>query len=199
MATSALASRRLLSSSSKAGKSPFERLKEFLIFNPESPSYASFPGKSDEKGYRSSKTAFRHPSPGSQPPANIPSVSDPELVYNTQYYTRDTRRTPMAEVTSVEGKQFPLLELPEVGSPGRKNPVVARYDPSMTRSAMTTTWKGMKDELKKRQANHLPRPWWHAEASMMQERRETAEKNQLPLPVGIARKSMGIPRYTNTW
>lgn len=197
MATVRGAGRRF--ASSQTPKSPFDRLKEFLAFHPESPSYVNSPGKSDEKGFRSSKQGFRHPSPGSQPPANIPSVSDPEMVYNTQYYTRDTRFAPRAEVTTVEGKQFPLLDAPEVGSPGRKNPVVARYDPNLTRSAMTTTWKGLKDELHKKQPDHLPQPWWHAESAATQEIRETAEKNKIPLPIGVSRKSMGVPRYTNTW
>jgi len=87
----------------------------------------------------------------------------------------------------------------QLGSKGRKNPAVERYDPTGTRSAMTTTWKAMHAELAKHQPDHLPSAWWDKNPKLMQEASEHAKKNGLPAPIGVARQSLGLPRYQNQW
>ena len=92
-------------------KGPWERLRDWLLFRPGAPSWANYPGKEGASG-------FRTPSPGSQRPANIPTVTSTESLYNTQYYTRDTRRNPPAKIVSLHGTSYPLLEAPEVSMYG---------------------------------------------------------------------------------
>jgi hypothetical protein len=83
----------------------------------------------------------------------------------------------------------------QLGSKGRKNPAVERYDPAGTRSAMTTTWKAMNEELAKRQPDHFVRSWWELDPKLMQEANEHAKKNGIPLPIGVTRRSLGVARY----
>jgi hypothetical protein len=48
----------------------------------------------------------------------------------------------------------------KLGSPGQKNPAVARYDPSGLRSSMTATWGALSESTKKYYPHHLPTPAW---------------------------------------
>ena len=65
---------------------------------------------------------------------------------------------------------------------------------------MTTSWKAMNDALAKRQPDHFAKAWWELDPKLMQSEVEHAQKNGLPLPIGVARKSLGIPRYgKNEW
>ena len=62
-------------------------------------------------------------------------------MYNIQYYTRDTARNqPPVEVYTADRKQFVIAEsdYPEA-TPAEKNPDVERYDPTGTRTALTTS------------------------------------------------------------
>jgi len=67
-------------------KTPGERLKDFLLFRADAPSWAVFPRKA------AAGEGYRFPSPASRPEPNIPTVEKEEDLYNTQYYTRDTKR-----------------------------------------------------------------------------------------------------------
>jgi hypothetical protein len=53
----------------------------------------------------------------------------------------------------------------------------------------------MNDELAKRQPDHFAKAWWEVDPKTMQEASEHAKKNGLPLPIGVARASLGVPRY----
>lgn len=51
--------------------------------------------------------------------------------------------------------------VPQIGSPGNKNPAVLRYDPSGLRSSMTANWGELEKSLEARaRPNHLPGPEW---------------------------------------
>lgn len=53
-----------------------------------------------------------------------------------------------------------LVDKPEAGSPGMKNPDVARYDPSGLRSAMTTNWAALQKGLAAARPTHNVTPFW---------------------------------------
>jgi len=71
-------------------KSPMQRIKDFFTFIPDAPWFGN------------SATTFRSPAPGSDVPkqpgsseprtVRVPSVENTDALFNTQYYTRDTRR-----------------------------------------------------------------------------------------------------------
>ena len=93
-------------------RGPWERIKEFLLFRPGAPSWASYPRKAAAgKGYR-------FPSPASRPQPNIPNVEHEDDLYNTQYYTRDTKRNqPIPKLISPDPpKEFPVEAPLEVSS-----------------------------------------------------------------------------------
>ena len=91
-------------------KGPWERLKDYLLFRPGAPSWASYPRKA------AVGAGYRFPSPASRPEPNIPTVEDEEDHYNTQYYTRDTARNqPLPQLISAEPpKEFPVEPPAEV-------------------------------------------------------------------------------------
>ena len=64
---------------------------------------------------------------------------------------------------------------------------------------MTTSWKAMKEELMKHQPDHLPHSWWESHPKIMEETVQHAVKNNLPIPIGVSRRSLGVPRYKNSW
>ena len=53
-----------------------------------------------------------------------------------------------------------LVDKPEAGSPGAKNPDVARYDPGGSRSAMTANWAALQQGLRAARPTQLPGPQW---------------------------------------
>jgi len=100
----------------------------------------------------------------------IPTES-PGRTYNIQYYTRDSRRNFDARLNvpiedSFQGEarkllpQVRLVDKPEQGSPGQKNPDVFRYDPSGSRSAMTANWEALQKGLAASRPSQLPMPSW---------------------------------------
>jgi hypothetical protein len=91
-------------------KGPWERLKDYLLFRPGATSWASSPK------HAVAGQGYRFPSPASRPQPNIPTVESEETLYNTQYYTRDTRRNQnLGKVLAQEPlKEFPLEKPAEV-------------------------------------------------------------------------------------
>ncbi len=53
-----------------------------------------------------------------------------------------------------------LVDKPETGSPGAKNPDVFRYDGSGSRSAMTANWPALQRSLAAARPTQLPAPVW---------------------------------------
>lgn len=113
---------------------------------------------------------FRAPS-GSQPQPNIPTNAGAHRVRNINYYSRDVRRNlpvsqdlPLsASLSPVNALLLPprdaaLVEKPEEGSPGMKNPDVTRYDPTGLRTTMTANWTSLQRSLDAVRPNHLPVP-----------------------------------------
>ncbi len=105
-----------------------------------------------------------------QPQPRLP-VASPARAYDIGYYTRDVRRNPDPAINlpidsnfSGEARKYlisaPLVEKPEAGSPGQKNPDVIRYDPSGVRTAMTTNWASLQASLQAARPNHIPTPAW---------------------------------------
>ncbi|RLN87761.1 hypothetical protein BBJ28_00016011, partial [Nothophytophthora sp. Chile5] len=125
---------------------------------------------------------YRYPSPDKQAEGTfVPSSESKDSIYNTNYYTRDIRRM-----------QFPIevgvhpsiaveqrAEIPadaKRGSPGNKNPAVLRYDPTGTRSAMSTTHEARDKLIMQHLSTHNVRFEWEgaAEEEIMA---ETEAKN----------------------
>lgn len=139
----------------------WQRVREFMLFQPDYKGYETYANKSR------SGQGYRYPSPGSQgKDAFVPTAESTDDLYNIQFYTKDTQNNYVDPVlvTDVEGNlRVPASEQAEAtvgGSPGNKNPAVLRYDPTGTRSAMTTTWDAMNAQLEEALPDHLPTPWW---------------------------------------
>lgn len=130
----------------------------------------------------------------------MPILNDEDEFFNNQYYTRDTRRNqaPMRITTDPTLPVIAMDNTEPMGSPGRNNPAVARYDPTLTRSAMTTTHKAMNALLAKRQPDHFPVPWYQRKQDVVKEAQEHAKANDIPQPIGVAR-SLGVARSENVW
>lgn len=180
-------------------RSIFHILRDLVVFRAGAPTWQNYPRKTGALtgGYRS-------PSPGSQRPAYVPARERDDL-FNTQYYTRNTRKfAPEAPPPALRAESFqqPQQALKiEGGSKGRKNPAVERYDPTMTRSAMTTSWAAVRTEVAHWLPNHLPHPWWLAEKhkARVEEVKQHCLKNNIREPFGVPKKSLGSPRYENHW
>ena len=109
--------------------------------------------------------SYRYPAPGSQPQAFVPGQENDDLLYDTKYYTRDSRRHPEpAFVISGPKTPKPFIAnsepLPLLGSPGNNNPDVLKYDPTGLRSAMSTTNDQHREAILKVRPTHLPQPSW---------------------------------------
>ncbi|CCI39414.1 unnamed protein product [Albugo candida] len=159
-----------------------QRLREVLLFKVAS-------GCDQPQSNPSAEQKYREPSPSSQPKdVHVPSYPNKESVYNIQYYTRDTRRNLAKEFAVEMHPSIPIkkiVELPEgapKGSPGNKNPAVLGYDPTGTRSAMSTTHAAM-NQLLQRQVETNPHNV-HYEWEPFQEEiiRDFEEKNLPPIP-----------------
>ena len=141
-----------------------DKIKNFFVFFPKGKNYEVFATK---EGVTERAKGYRYPSPGERgKDVNVPdSLEDP---YNIQYYTRDTARNPDPTIFAPTPENIKALDLgnkpiTKDGSKGNKNPAVLRYDPTGTRSAMTTTWEAMDNELAKHAPDHLPTAWWAKE------------------------------------
>ncbi|CAM9408114.1 unnamed protein product [Hapterophycus canaliculatus] len=173
-----------------------EKIRNVLEFKPKDPNRGwqvpaaktTMPGL-DNKQYRS-------PAPNSQPQANVPVSDNPDLLYDTSYYKRDTKRAPRQihsyvapAIRMLADERAKALELisNEVGpdepapSPGNKNPAVMRYDPTGLRTTMSTSNKAWEESLQKYMPNHNVKPWWwHSGVDHVAE----AQAKGLPPPPG---------------
>lgn len=162
---------------------PWERFLNWLEFRPGATGYANFANKAVAgKG-------FRFPSPGApdRGEARVPVVESTDSIYNTNYYIRDTRRN--QEPILVRGADETVVALPtelppSIGSVGKTNPSVARYDPTGTRTAMTTSYKAMNAELAKHVPNHLPTSLWRKDEKAVNALVEEAKRKGIPVPIG---------------
>jgi len=136
----------------------------------------TYPGVDRIKGYR-------NPAPGSRPAPVIPRFESSDQVFDTKYYTRDTRR---AERTTyvitakkyLDAEQLKLLAESgdeevaptERGSDARfGNPAVLSYDPTGLRSAMTATHEELDKALEAAMPDHLVQPEWAKKDEVMDE------------------------------
>ncbi len=110
------------------------------------------------------------PTPRSNPKPIIPTEAHGRT-YDINYFPRDVRRNNDASsnvpiedsFTGEQVKALPrerLVDKPEMGSPGAKNPDVFRYDPSGARSAMTANWPALQRSLAAARPSQLPGPVW---------------------------------------
>ena len=167
-------------------KAPAGALQGFLDF-------FSFRPESEFVEFTPPVGQYRHPSPGADHgKVSIPDVPDEDLKFNIQYYTRDTRRNqPPMKVMSANYDALPLpkeSDIQQLGSPGRPNPNVALYDPTGTRSTMTTTHKQMRALVEKRRPDHLPAPWWAKDPKLVASIVNEAEGKGRPQYIGVALK-----------
>ena len=118
----------------------WKAFKRVLAFKPDgSKFYVMANAKSKAHG-----GSYRYPAPGSQPQAFVPGQENDDLLYDTKYYTRDSRRHPEPAFV-ISGPKTPKHflansePLPLLGSPGNNNDDVLKYDPTGLRSAMSAT------------------------------------------------------------
>jgi len=141
-----------------------------------------------------------HPPPDSSFPAPVIPTESRGRTFSTNYFTHDTRRNADANVNfpienSFTGEQIKLLprerlvDKPEMGSPGAKNPAVERYDPSGLRSAMTANWPALQKSLKAARPTQLNLPSWQRHPSPDTESIEQKLKAQ-SLPGAF----LGVPK-----
>jgi len=88
---------------------------------------------------------------------------------------------------------LPKMSDPELSSPGRFNANVMRYDPSGSRSAMTTNRKAVQAQLALHAPDHLPTPAWRRNSAVVQKMVEDAKRKGIPVPPGVAFKVREIP------
>jgi len=174
-----------------------DRVKKLFIFHTEGETgFKVYP----TKGGKGRIAGYRYPSPGSASEgANIPSLNEGEDPYNTQYYTRDTtaHKKDIFVISSKTLSEGTVISESKLGSPGNKNPAVLKYDPTGTRSAMTTTWEALDAELAKHQPNHLPTPCWELDGIDVA---AECERKGIPPQPGKPRKWI-VPKemYDDKW
>ncbi|KAF4325314.1 hypothetical protein BBO99_00000417 [Phytophthora kernoviae] len=127
---------------------------------------------------------YRYPSPDKQAEGVfVPSSDTKDSVYNTQYYTRDIRRMRFPIEVGVH-PSIPVEKRAEIpadakrGSPGNKNPAVLRYDPTGTRSAMSTTHEARDKLILQHASTHNVRFHWEGDAE--KEIMDDTEAKDLP-------------------
>mmetsp|Transcript_7347 Transcript_7347/g.21630 ORF Transcript_7347/g.21630 Transcript_7347/m.21630 type:complete len:223 (-) Transcript_7347:38-706(-) len=134
---------------------------------------------------------YRYPAPGSRPPARVPRVESTDEVFDTKYYSRDTRRATRdravvlakkylkpAELRAIEAAAAPPPELKEgeeppppvnIGSSGNFGKLnyeiaVSRYSPDGLRSAMSATHEALATAIKTQDADQLVTYAWEPDA-----------------------------------
>ncbi|KAF1313806.1 hypothetical protein FI667_g16992, partial [Globisporangium splendens] len=155
-----------------------QKLRELLLFTEASGTKQEFQAPSGHQKYR-------YPAPSNQPAARVPSTEKKENIYNTQYYTRDIRRMHVPLEVGVHPsiaveKRAELPKDAKRGSPGNKNPAVLAYDPSGTRSAMTTTHEARDKLILTHTATHNIRFAWEGKDEEII--KEYESKNIPPVP-----------------
>lgn len=133
---------------------------------------------------------YRYPAPGSRGPARVPRVENEDEVFDTKYYSRDTRRAkrdrvvilarkyiPAGELKALEAAKEPVElaegeEAPQPMSEGSKGQfgklnfeiAVSRYSEDGLRSAMSATHEALEAAIKKEDADQLVHYSWEPQA-----------------------------------
>jgi len=148
---------------------------------------------------------YREHAPDSQPEtANVPESDASWDKFNTQYYTRDVRRRENHVQIGIHPSLKDQVQLPvempkdlPKGSPGNKNPAVLRYDPSGTRSAMSTTWEAMNEALDTHKSTHMIRNEWEKDADKILASYES--KDLPPVPGRSWKAQVPASVYEKRW
>lgn len=140
---------------------------------------------------------YRYPAPGSRTGARVPIRDSKDDVYDIKHYSRDPRNVKPDEETFINSATKPSLlapVVPQIGSPGNKNPAVLRYDPSGLRSSMTANWAALEASLEKRAIpNHLPGPEWFKDLKAIE---ADCEKKGIPYVAGRRYAGKSSSNYT---
>ena len=134
---------------------------------------------------------YRYPAPGSREAARVPRVENTDEVFDTKYYSRDTRRARRdravilarkylapTELKAIEAAKAPPPELKEgeeapqpmsIGSSGNFGKLnfeiaVSRYSPDGLRSAMSATHPALEAAIKEQDADQLITYAWEPDA-----------------------------------
>mmetsp|Transcript_17694 Transcript_17694/g.52625 ORF Transcript_17694/g.52625 Transcript_17694/m.52625 type:complete len:221 (+) Transcript_17694:269-931(+) len=135
---------------------------------------------------------YRYPAPGSREAARVPRVENTDEVFDTKYYSRDTRRAPRdravilakkylapGELKAIEAADAPLAEGEEPpdptdprinkGSRGQFGELnfkiaVSRYSPDGLRSAMSAKHDALQAAIDSQDADQLVTYAWEKDA-----------------------------------
>ena len=158
---------------------------------------------------------YRHPSPGSAPPASLPEFSNDgsydDDPFDIGYFKRDTRRRYLSSEMGNREQELAKLKLMDqndplvqeeikkvlagpLSSPGNKGKFAtgpSDFDPTGLRATMSVTWDELEKSLDSHMPNHLPTPIWVGhEASILQWYKD----RDLPAPVGAYYMPLKVPR-----
>lgn len=197
----------------KLGDEKYDKLRRLVLYKPDSyTNFEQMPRPNTKLGISEKDPnltmKFRHPSPGSQPPVELPSEDasfgnagdDP---YDATYYKRDTGRRYTSDTTSLHRdlEKIKLELLPQDdprvkeakeefekgpgSSPGNKGTFAtgkSDYDTKGgLRAAMSTSWEATEESLDSNMPDHLPTPVW------MEKQDEIVawyEERDLPVAIG---------------
>ena len=158
---------------------------------------------------------YRHPSPGSAPPASLPEFSNDgsydDDPFDIGYFKRDTRRRYLSSEMGNREQELEKLKLMDqndplvqeeikkvmagpMSSPGNKGKFAtgpSDFDPTGLRATMSVTWAELEKSLDSHMPDHLPTPIWVGqEASIIQWYKD----RDLPVPVGAYYEALKVPR-----
>lgn len=158
---------------------------------------------------------YRHPSPGSSPPASLPEFSNDgsydDDPFDIGYFKRDTRRRYLSSEMGNREQELAKLKLMDqndplvqeeikkvlagpLSSPGNKGKFAtgpSDFDPTGLRATMSVTWAELEKSLDSHMPNHLPTPIWVGhESSILQWYKD----RDLPVPVGAYYTALKVPR-----
>ena len=174
----------------------WKAFKRVLAFKPDgSKFYVMANAKSKAHG-----GSYRYPAPGSQPQAFVPGQENDDLLYDTKYYTRDSRRHPEPAFV-ISGPKTPKHflansePLPLLGSPGNNNDDVLKYDPTGLRSAMSATNAQHREAILKVRPTHLPQPSWLKDQAAIL--KDLKSKGLPPVPGKPRHWDMPFDTYTD--
>lgn len=158
---------------------------------------------------------YRHPSPGSSPPASLPEFSNDgsydDDPFDIGYFKRDTRRRYLSSEMGNREQELAKLKLMDqndplvqeeikkvmagpLSSPGNKGRFAtgpSDFDPTGLRATMSVTWAELEKSLDSHMPNHLPTPIWVGhETSIIQWYKD----RDLPVPVGAYYMPLKVTR-----
>ena len=194
----------------KMGAEKFEEIRRKVVYMPDDPHSLEQAPKPETKIHltddkEAGPTAqFRYPSPGSQPPVDMPS-EDKGTIYDdpyvTSHYTRDTARRnldpafPNPEIERLKLELLPqddprvqeakaIFEEGPKSSPGNKGMFAtgkSDFDPKGLRATMSASHEALNESLDANMPDHLPYPdWWTKQDEIV----AWHEERGLPVPIG---------------